>query len=97
MKKIQKQLFKETIGMCGLLALAAPLASMAQVTVFNDTFGSSSFNGISTPGGTPIASSTSYDFGSSKTGVESISAGHLKFGLSAATTSGFVSPPDDDG
>jgi hypothetical protein len=64
---------------------------MAQVTVFSDNFANgSTFNGTSTPGGTPTASSTSYDFDSSKTGAESLTAGNLSFGLSAATTSGFV-------
>ncbi len=73
------------------LLLAAPLAGFAQNTIFTDTFGNgSTFNGVSTPGGTPAASFTSYDFASSKTGAESISSGHLTFGLSSATTSGFV-------
>jgi len=73
------------------LLLAAPLAGLAQTAVFTDNFGNgSTFNGVSTPGGTPTASSTSYDFASSKTGVESISASGLTFGLSSATTSGFV-------
>lgn len=85
------QFFKKIIGMCGLLTLATPLAATAQVTVFNDTFANgSTFNGVSKPGGTPAASSTSYDFDSSKTGVESISSGNLKFSLSSATTSGFI-------
>jgi len=73
------------------LLLAAPLAGMAQAAVFTDNFGNgSTFNGVSTPGGKPTASSTSYDFASSKTGVESIGASGLTFGLSSATTSGFV-------
>ena len=73
------------------LLLAAPLAGMAQTTVFTDNFqNGSTFNGISTPGGTPTASSSSYDFASSKTGVESIGPSGLTFGLSSATSSGFV-------
>jgi len=73
------------------LLLAVPLAGLAQTAVFSDNFGNgSTFNGVSTPGGTPTASSTSYDFSSSKTGVESLSSGNLTFGLSSATTSGFV-------
>ncbi len=71
--------------------LVAPLASIGQTTIFSDNFGNgSTFNGVSTPGGTPTASSTSYDFDSSKTGAESLSSGNLTFGLTAATTSGFV-------
>ncbi len=74
-----------------VLLLAAPLTGLAQTAIFTDNFGNgSTFNGVSTPGGTPAASSSSYDFASSKTGAESIAAGHLSFGLSAATTSGFV-------
>ncbi len=66
---------------------------LAQTAVFTDNFGNgSTLNGTSTPGGTPAASSTSYDIASSKaaTTVPSIAAGDLKVGLNAATTSGFV-------
>jgi hypothetical protein len=74
-------------GVLVTLALALPQAIMAQTTVFSDNFGNgSTFNGVSTP----TASSTSYDFDSTKTGAESISAGGLTFGLSSATTGGFV-------
>jgi hypothetical protein len=74
-----------------VLLLAAPLAGLAQTAVFTDTFSDgSTINGTSTPGGIPSASSTSYDFASTKTGVESITANNLSMALSSATTSGFV-------
>jgi len=70
--------------------LGTPLAVKAQTTVFSDNFGNgSTFNGTSTPGGTPTASSTSYDLSSSKTAVVSMTSGALNLGLSAGTTSGF--------
>lgn len=73
------------------LTSGLPLAAAAQTTVFSDNFSNgSTFNGTSTPGGTPTASSTSYDFDSTKTGSESISSGNLTFGLSSATTSGLI-------
>jgi len=50
----------KNLYLLGLL-LAAPLAAMAQTAVFTDTFGSSTTNHTSTPGGTPAVSSTSYD------------------------------------
>lgn len=65
--------------MCALLTLAAPLAAMAQQTVFYDTFGSSTLNQTNAfPGGTPTASSTSYTIGSPKVAPSSsIAPGHL--------------------
>ncbi len=51
---------------CAPLALVAPLTASAQQSVFNDTFSSSTVSKISTPGGTPTASFTSYDFGAPK-------------------------------
>src|SRR5690349_21356548 len=73
-----------------VLLLAIPFISAAQVTVFNDTFGSSTLNGTSTPGGTATASSTSYDLASNKgdTTSPSIAAGLLHLSLSGSTTSG---------
>ncbi len=71
---------------------AAPLAVMAQVAVFTDNFSNGSTvngNDAAVLGGTPTASKTSYDLGSSKTATNSIAAGHLKIGLSGTTTSGF--------
>lgn len=68
------------------LMLTAPLGGMAQTTVFSDNFSTSTFNGVSTP----TATSTSYDFLSSKTASQSIASGDLKMTLTAATTSGFV-------
>ena len=69
------------------LLLLAPLAGLAQSTVFNDTFNSgSTFNGDSIP----AADATSYDFASGGTGVENLSSGRLSFQLSQAATSGFI-------
>jgi len=75
--------------MCVLLALAAPLAVMAQQTVFNDTFGTSSLNqtpiagGI--PGGIPTASQTSYTISSAKSALTTtIGSGHFDLNMSAS-------------
>ena len=74
--------------MCALLALAVPLTVTAQQTVFYDTFGSSTLNGVSTPGGTPTASLTSYDIGSAKTATAtSIASGNFSL-ITSHTTSG---------
>jgi autotransporter-associated beta strand protein len=73
-----------------ILLLATPPAVMAQTAVFTDNFtNGSTTNKTSVPGGTPTASSTSYDIASSKTATNSPPGGHLKIGLSAATGSGF--------
>ena len=77
----QTRLFvKCKLIMCALLALAAPLAAVAQQTVFYDTFGSSTLNQTNAfPGGTPTASSTSYTCASPKVAPNfSISPGHLQ-------------------
>jgi hypothetical protein len=74
---------------CGLLSVSS---AFAQTTVFTDNFSNgSTLNGTSTPGGTPTASSTSYDIASSKpdTTYPTIGPGALGLGLNAATTSGF--------
>lgn len=74
--------------MSALLALAFPLAVTAQQTVFYDTFGSSTLYGVSTPGGTPTASSTSYDVASAKNAsATSIAPGNLNL-ITSATSSG---------
>src|ERR1700677_1503646 len=74
-------------GVLLTLGLAASHAAFAQGTFFSDDFADgSTINNVSSP----TADSTSYDFASSKTGVESISGSGLTFGLSSATTSGFV-------
>ncbi len=70
---------------CGLLGISS---AMAQTTVFNDDFqNGSTVNGTSTPGGTPTASSTSYDIASSKTGQATLNsgAGTLEIQLSSST------------
>jgi autotransporter-associated beta strand protein len=77
----QTRLFiKRKLIMCALLALTAPLAAVAQQTVFYDTFGSSTLNQTNAfPGGTPTASSTSYTCASPKVAPNfSISSGHLE-------------------
>jgi hypothetical protein len=82
------------ITMISLLAM--PLVCRSQTTIFNDTFISSqlsTLNGSSTPGGTPSASSTSYDVASSKAGSCAITAGSpgfLREKLSGATTAGYL-------
>lgn len=60
-------MFIKRLLMCALLAVCVPLVAMAQQTVFNDTFVNGSTVGqTSTPGGTPTASSTSYDIATPK-------------------------------
>jgi autotransporter-associated beta strand protein len=73
------------------LLAAAPLAAQAQTTFFSDNFThGSTTNGLSIPGGTPTASSTSYDFASSKNCTAStIGANLLHCVLNSATTSGY--------
>ena len=72
--------------------LAAPPFLRAQTAIFTDTFGSSTLNGTSTPGGTPTASSTSYDIASTKTDTNgpTIGAGKLKLALNGGTTAGYM-------
>lgn len=78
-----------------VLLFTAPLAVMAQTAVFTDTFGSSTTNKTSTPGGTPTASSTSYDIGSTKAATGGangpfIGPNQLRISLNGTTTGGFV-------
>jgi pectin methylesterase-like acyl-CoA thioesterase len=87
----------KTLPLLGVISmLAVPLVTQAQTTVFNDTFISgslSTLNGASTPGGTPSASTTSYDVASTKTGSCAITAGSpgfLREKLSSGTTAGYV-------
>lgn len=85
--------FRKSVVALAACALSVPLGVVAQTTVFSDNFGNgSTLNGTSTPGGTPTASSTSYDIASSKAAntVPSIASGDFKIALNAATTSGFV-------
>ncbi len=71
--------------------LVAPQFLRAQTVIFTDTFGSSTTNGISTPGGTPTVSSTSYDLASTKDGRTcTIGAGKFKVQLGGGTTAGFI-------
>jgi len=72
------------------LILAAPLAAQSQVTVFSDSFSSSTVNSL-TPGA-PTANSTAYQVIASKAwnpNPPTITAGDLKYGI-AATSGGGV-------
>src|SRR5580692_5233608 len=81
-------LFIKRAFISALLVLAFPLAGIAQQTVFYDTFGSSTLNGVSTNSGTPTASSTSYDIASAKNAsATSIASGNLSL-ITSATSSG---------
>src|SRR5580704_2982685 len=75
-----------------LLAVIAPLCvSRAQTTFFTDNFSNgSTTNQVSIPGGTPTASSTSYDIASTKGTVVTIAPNLLHMTLGAATSSGFL-------
>ena len=72
------------------LLLLAPSGVRAD-TIFTDNFSNgSTINGPSVPGGSPAASSTSYDFASSKNSTTStIGPGLLSGKLSGNTTSGY--------
>lgn len=73
-------------------AVSAMLPSArAATTVFTDTFASSTTNQVSTPGGTPTASSTSYDIACTKDGRTcTIAANQLRVKLASATTGGWI-------
>ncbi|HEU5126185.1 MAG TPA: pectinesterase family protein [Verrucomicrobiae bacterium] len=78
-----------------LLILASALPVMtgarAETVIFTDTFGSSTLNGTSTPGGTPEASSTSYDVATTKNGTAcTIGADRLLMKLTSGTTAGYI-------
>ncbi|HTR40440.1 MAG TPA: hypothetical protein VMH87_02330 [Pseudomonadales bacterium] len=75
-----------------LLGAAMPLwMCHAQTTFFSDNFShGSTTNGVSIPGGTPTASSTSYDFASTKTSASTIVPNLLHMTLTATTSSGFL-------
>jgi hypothetical protein len=74
---------------CGLSLLSRPAS--AQTTVFNDNFSNgSTVGGGNSPGGTPTASSTSYDIASGKLATSTgANPGDLNVGL-PATSSGFL-------
>jgi hypothetical protein len=64
----------------------------SQTTFFSDNFSNgSTTNKLSVPGGTPTASSTSYDVASTKNTISacSINPNDLRLSLAAATSSGF--------
>ena len=75
-----------------MLIGALASTAQAQTTVFNDTFGSSTLNGTSTPGGTASASSTSYDIASTKSDTTgpTITSGRLHLALNGGTTAGYM-------
>jgi hypothetical protein len=83
-----RALFRKAI----LLMAVAPVAGLADraraAVIFSDDFSNgSTLNGTSTPGGTPTASSTSYDVVSNKNQVEaSITSNDLEFGIAASSS-----------
>jgi autotransporter-associated beta strand protein len=87
-----KRIFNLRVPFALLLA-AAPLVSVAD-TFFTDNFtNGSTTNGLSVRAGTDVASSTSYDLGSSKNasgGPKIDPSGFLTLALNAATTSGWL-------
>jgi hypothetical protein len=89
--KIRNQLFVTifTIVAASAWALFNQSASADDPVVFTDNFSGSTVNQTSTPGGTPAASSTSYDFVSTKAATSTISAGDLDTVL-PSTGSGLV-------
>jgi pectin methylesterase-like acyl-CoA thioesterase len=80
------------ISFISILVAALASGARAQTTVFNDTFGSSTLNGTSTPGGTASASSTSYDIASTKSDTTgpTITSGKLHLALNGGTTAGYM-------
>lgn len=75
----------------GLILLATTFVSAGATTIFTDTFGSSTTNQTSVPGGTPAASSTSYDIASTKDGRTcTIGANQLRVKLASGTTAGYI-------
>lgn len=81
------RLFLKRKLICAFLA-AAPLAAMAQQTVFFDNFASSTLNQTNAfPGGSPTASSTSYTCACPKSSPNfSIAPGHLHVYCPATST-----------
>ena len=79
-----------TIAAASAWALFSQSASAQDPVIFSDNFSNgSTVNQTSTPGGTPTASSTSYDFVSPKAATSTITAGDLNTTL-PSTSSGFV-------
>lgn len=71
--------------------LASSLAGWSATTIFTDTFGSSTTNQTSIPGGTPAASFTSYDIASTKDGRTcTIGGNQLRMKLGSATSAGYI-------
>lgn len=76
---------------CAMLVMAAVSTAHAKTVIFTDSFtNSSTLNGTSTPGGTPDASSTSYDAASTKTSACSLIGNGLQMKLSSGTTAGYL-------
>ena len=85
------QLMKR-VGLTAIV-LVVPLAVKAQYVVFTDNFNNgSTTNQESIPGGTPFASTTSYDIASSKAATTgpAIGSGRLRLTLNGSTSSGFI-------
>ena len=84
-----KKLLNLSTSLVILLAVA-PLGVRGTVFFTDDFSNGSTTNQLSIPGGTPTASSTSYDFGSSKNSTTSPILPHFLSGrLAAPTTSGY--------
>jgi autotransporter-associated beta strand protein len=76
--------------MFALIATAVPQSAMSTVFFTDDFANGSTTNLLSVPGGTPTASSTSYDLASSKNvNTSTIQPGELSLHLAGTTTSGF--------
>lgn len=76
-----------------IIAITSTAIPAAKADVFfTDNFSNgSTLNGVSVPGGTPMASKTSYDIASTKNATScTLAANDLTLRLNAATTSGFV-------
>jgi len=75
------------------LLLTGPLGCLAQTAVFTDNFShGSTLNGLSSPGGTPAASFTSYDIASTVPAATgpALASGNLRLTFDAPTTSGLL-------
>jgi pectin methylesterase-like acyl-CoA thioesterase len=72
-------------------ALASIIPAQAKTVLFNDTFGTSTLNGTSTPVGSSPATSTSYDVASTKNGTTcAIAPNDLLLKLAGGTTAGYI-------
>ena len=88
MKTLLKPFF---IPVLAAALISSSAVCSAKTTIFTDTFGTSTTNQASIPGGTADASSTSYDIASTKDGRTcSIAPGDLRVKLGGGTTAGYI-------